>query len=811
MYINKNQIYGNLRRTAVRGLISVLDIKLINHLAQKHFSKIEDGKMVLTCPYSGISIYDENDAILEHIIPVKSGGGTVLFNCIPAHVSINNHNQKGNKHLLEWWLNSEHFSYDRLEHLLDYIFEAYDITFSMYTSEEIAQSFETFLNNELNDDIMDFEAEELDINEEYNSSLIDYHQLLVECIKELEIGGYDVEKYRMKLQSLTENGIFGEIQRYEEVQGILKQIIIETTGLNNRYELTVLLNIDTTSLLKTLDTSLSIEEIKIILTKRIRDIEKLMISNNLSIFNYFDNIKDLSMFLEKNMDDFSQDEIEKLISECRYSWDKGYSFALRYFEKHGDLNVPASFCTKNGYDYDADGYTLGTWIKAQRQARKQQGTYIITEEQIEKLNRIKMTWEPFKEKWEEMFALAEAYYNYYHNLNVSYNFKTVNGYDYDENGKNLGRWITKQRESKRGTGHGALNPEQAKRLELIGMMWNPIQDNWNKMYLLTEKYKEIHGDLMIPVSFITKDGINQSTDGESLGRWIVSQREKYRSNVNNYRESIEAKKLELLGIKGNVIDEQRREQFEFMFKLAEQYYEHHGNLNVPKRFKTINGYEKNEKGENLGTWIVTQRIKYKSVQPGKGLLDEEHIRRLESIGMIWDPLENDWNRMYGLAQKYYEHHGDLNMPVRFCTKDGVNIDDSGENLGRWLGVQRRRYMANDLSQERIDKLEALHMVWDVKSVEWDNMYNLSKIFYENYNHLNIPQRFKTKDGISYDESGVALGSWICTQRKALISGKITEDKVKKLNDIGMLWSIARKDKKTVAPELGGKSNARRSA
>ena len=44
-----------------------------------------------------------------------------------------------------------------------------------------------------------------------------------------------------------------------------------------------------------------------------------------------------------------------------------------------------------------------------------------------------------------------------------------------------------------------------------------------------------------------------------------------------------------------------------MYELAKAYYEHHGNLEIPMKFKTINGYEPEENGVNLGTWIYTQR------------------------------------------------------------------------------------------------------------------------------------------------------------------------------------------------------------
>jgi len=49
-----------------------------------------------------------------------------------------------------------------------------------------------------------------------------------------------------------------------------------------------------------------------------------------------------------------------------------------------------------------------------------------------------------KMKWDEIFELAKTYYNYYGNLEVPKNFKTINGYEYNENGINLHNWIYNQ-------------------------------------------------------------------------------------------------------------------------------------------------------------------------------------------------------------------------------------------------------------------------------------------------------------------------------------------------------------------------------
>ena len=106
-------------------------------------------------------------------------------------------------------------------------------------------------------------------------------------------------------------------------------------------------------------------------------------------------------------------------------------------------------------------------------------------------------WLEEKLDWNGMYELAKAYSESHNgSLKILKNFKTVNGYEYDENGVTLGLWIITQRESYKGQ-KGILTSEQIKMLEDIGMIWftdkiddklqSQIIDEKNKL----KKQKEI--------------------------------------------------------------------------------------------------------------------------------------------------------------------------------------------------------------------------------------------------------------------------------------------------------------------------------
>ena len=74
----------------------------------------------------------------------------------------------------------------------------------------------------------------------------------------------------------------------------------------------------------------------------------------------------------------------------------------------------------------------------------------------------------------QIFFLHPDYYIYQHsnhhrNLKISAFFKTINGFEYDENGVALGRWISNQRLAYNGKGNLKITEEQINLLEQIGM------------------------------------------------------------------------------------------------------------------------------------------------------------------------------------------------------------------------------------------------------------------------------------------------------------------------------------------------------
>lgn len=346
--------------------------------------------------------------------------------------------------------------------------------------------------------------------------------------------------------------------------------------------------------------------------------------------------------------------------------------------------------------------------------------------------------------FDEWYKIANKYKEQYGNLLVPVSYVAPTG-------ENLGRWIVNCRAAFK---KGKLSLEQREALDKIGMTWQMVERNdWKDMFALASLYKEEHGNLIVPFSYITPNG-------KPLGRWIRQQRTNYQQKKLSKKQ---IEKLESIGMLWHA----RKDDWEEMYSLATDYYKEHGNLNVPKDYVT-------PEGEPLGHWIKNQRLYYCY----KKTITEEQIEKLNSIGMLWKVNQDySWNHMYNLSKKYFEKHGNLLITRSY-------VAENGEHLGKWIATRRCEYMAGTLSKEKQEKLEDIGMVWQVnQSYSWSHMYKLAADYFEKYGNLTIPTSYVT-------ENGENLGAWIAENRDNYEIKNLSEDQVEKLETIGMAWSLA---------------------
>ena len=500
------------------------------------------------------------------------------------------------------------------------------------------------------------------------------------------------------------------------------------------------------------------------------------------------------------------------------SWDMMYACAKKYYETEGNLEVPRRYKTE-------EGYALGDWIFTQRSVYRGDSYGTLGEERIRKLESIGMIWDSIRDlSWQRYFAEAKAYFAEHGDLNVPYEYKTENGVDlaawirrirtykksgiqntyltaeriaaldemgmiwsvpdylweanfagaldfYRKNGHldipadycapdglKIGVWIRRQRSLRSGKIKTGVPPteEQIRRLNEIGMTWKSQHESaWDTGYQAALDYYNDHGNLNVPTGYVTSDGYK-------LGAWLADRREKGKEKHSEKQQQ----ELDALGMVWVKPD-----SWEVRYALAKQYYDEHGDLNIPPKYKAD--------GIWLAKWLNEQRQMYIGNR-GEKSLTAEQISRLEHIGMVWENrnqlAKNEaWQNQFSGVYAFYLENGHLEIPDDYA-------EGKGKSLALWLSRQRSQKSAGKLSAEQIASLNELGMDWLTSAErDWENHYESAKEYYNKNGTLDIPCAY-------VDENGFPLGMWMWRIKANKVKLKTTGangNQLERLQKIGL--------------------------
>lgn len=364
-------------------------------------------------------------------------------------------------------------------------------------------------------------------------------------------------------------------------------------------------------------------------------------------------------------------------------WEQNYAAATQYYLEHGDLEVPIKYETPSGFG-------LGVWLGAQRAAHK---AGELPQEQVERLDALGMDWTNRNDrKWMSLYDVAAAYYHEHGNLNVPSEYVTPDGVL-------LGKWVARQRYAYLNPDRSSarVTPERKTLLDKLGMVWEKY-DPWQERYDLALAYKTEHGDLEIPSVYKTADGV-------WLGSWVSRQRQAL--NSGNSALSSERRKLLRTLFKGERRPSDpaadhgtvREANWERNFRSAARYARKYKHLLVPASYVDSDGVR-------LGVWVSNLRAARKN-RPDSYQVTPAHIKKLNSIGMVWDARDAKWGTAYQQAKAYYKAHGNLHAAANYKS------DETGFCLGDWLRRMREWDTTHDpkLTPERRAMLDKIGMEW----------------------------------------------------------------------------------------------------
>ena len=193
--------------------------------------------------------------------------------------------------------------------------------------------------------------------------------------------------------------------------------------------------------------------------------------------------------------------------------------------------------------------------------------------------------------------------------------------------------------------------------------------------------------------------------------------------------------------------------WDLRFFALEAFRKRHGHCDVPARYK---------KNPELGTWVGNQRT-----LRSRGKLSDERIQRLDAIGFPWDAHDLLWERRFQELVEYERKHGHCNVPSRYRK----NL-----KLGNWANNQRGR--RGELSDERIQRLDAIGFPWDVYDALWEQRFEELVEYERKHGHCNVPRNYAKSPKLS---------SWVSNQRSARSRGELSDERIRRLKAIGFVW------------------------
>jgi superfamily II DNA or RNA helicase len=444
----------------------------------------------------------------------------------------------------------------------------------------------------------------------------------------------------------------------------------------------------------------------------------------------------------------SQDRIQKLeaigfrwdtgnITPVRLEWDFWYDLTLKYKDEYGNPNTAQKYQTP-------DGYKLGQW-QAHIQGSYRKG--MLSQDRIQKLEAIGFVWGKFDEMFERGFRETVKYMEQTGDAKAQARYKTPEGY-------NLGFWQNKQRLLFQ---RGRLPFDRIQKLEAIGFRWDtgnitPVRLEWDFWYDLTLKYKDEYGDCKAPRNYETSEGYR-------LGAWQSHQRGSYKKGKIS-QDRIQ--KLEAIGFRWGILDEKFQKGFEETLK----YKKETGDPNAPLGHTTPDGFK-------LGAWQNTQRTNHNNNK-----LSLERVERLEAINFKWALLDLDAKFEKGFQEtlRYKEQTGDPNVPTRYRTPGGYT-------LGNWQTTQRSNYRENRLLPDRVQRLQSIGFKWALLDLDakFEKGFQETLGYRKEKGNSNAPYTYKTSGGYS-------LGHWQHQQKNNYKKGKLSRERIQRLEDIGFRWS-----------------------
>ena len=132
-------------------------------------------------------------------------------------------------------------------------------------------------------------------------------------------------------------------------------------------------------------------------------------------------------------------------------------------------------------------------------------------------------------------------------------------------------------------------------------------------------------------------------------------------------------------------------------------------------------------------------------------------------------LGDNWENRYGELKAFKKRFGHLDVPAKW---------NENPQLGMWVSNQRANRKKGILSEDRIRRLDEISFLWDVIDSAWNDMFAILVSYKTKYGDCKVPQDCRENPG---------LGRWVSKQRTWRKIGKLSKERIARLQEIGFIW------------------------
>jgi hypothetical protein len=287
------------------------------------------------------------------------------------------------------------------------------------------------------------------------------------------------------------------------------------------------------------------------------------------------------------------------------------------------------------------------------------------------------------------------------------------------------------------------------------------------LYKQMFEFKIQFGHCLVP----TKYSANRA-----LGRWVAQQRHNYKLQQEGKPSLTTAEHIRALAIDGFDWGT-RHTDWSVRFQQLCEYKAQFGHCLVPQQ------YAANPK---LGTWVMTQRRKYRLQKEGKpSPMTAARIRALADIDFDWGTSPTDWSVRFQQLCEYKAQFGHCLVPKKNAANRALG-DLVMNQRGNYKLQQERK--PSPMTSEQIRALDGIGFDWGTSQTGWSVRFQQLCEYKAQFGNCLVPQ---------HNAANLALGDWVMHQRRNYNlqqEGKpspMTAARTRALADIGFDWKATK--------------------